>query len=121
MLIFEIIAERRIQQAIAEGEFDNLQGKGKPIPDDGLDMVPEELRMSYKILKNAGIVPEEIELRKGIVQLQDLLNACADEQERKVIRTKINEKLLRYNMIMESRGKRITDVEYTDKIMERLK
>lgn len=121
MSIFEIIAERKIQQAIASGEFDNLPGKGQPLPDDGLDMVPEELRMAYKILKNAGIVPEEIELRKTIVQLNDLLNACASESERRDIRIKLNEKQLRYNMIMEARGKKITDFEYMDKIMDRLK
>lgn len=120
MSIFEIIAERKIQQAIAEGEFDNLPGKGQPIADDGLDMVPEELRMAYKILKNAGIVPEEIELRKTIVQLNDLLNACADEHERKLLRLKLNEKQLRYNMIMEARGRKITDLEYMDKILEKL-
>lgn len=120
MSIFEVIAERRIQQAIAAGEFDNLQYKGQPIPDDGLDMVPDELRMAYKILKNAGIVPEEIELRKSIVQLEDLLDACADEAERKNIKAKINEKQLRYSMIMEARGRKITDAEYLDKIMGKL-
>lgn len=121
MYIFEIIAERKIQQAMAEGEFDNLQGKGKPLADDGLDMVPEDLRMAYKIMKNAGVVPEEIELRKGIVNLYELLNACADEEERKAIRAKISEKQLKYNLIMEARGKKITDIEYMDKIMDRLK
>jgi len=121
MSIFEVIAERRIQQAIAEGEFDNLPNTGQPIPDDGMDMVPEDLRMAYKILKNAGIVPEEIELRKGIVHLSELLSACADENERRELRLKINEKMLRYNMIMEARGRKICDFEYMDKIMDKLK
>ncbi len=121
MYIFEIIAERKIQQAIEEGQFDNLPNKGKPLVDDGLDMVPEDLRMAYKIMKNAGVVPEEIELRKGIINLYELLNACADEAERKAIRAKINEKQLKYNLIMEARGKKITDIEYMDKIMDKLK
>lgn len=121
MYIFEIIAERKIQQAMEEGQFDHLQNKGKPLVDDGMDMVPEDLRMAYKIMKNAGVVPEEIELRKGIVNLYELLNACADEAERKAIRAKISEKQLKYNIIMESRGKKITDAGYMDKIMEKLK
>ncbi len=121
MYIFEIIAERKIQQAIVDGEFDNLQGKGKPLADDGLEMVPEDLRMAYKILKNSGIVPEEIELKKSIFQLNDLLNACVDEAERKQIRAKLNEKQLRYNLIMESRGLKRIDIEYMDKIQDRLK
>jgi hypothetical protein len=77
--------------------------------------------MAYKILKNAGIVPEEIELQKSIINLTDLLNACADEDERKNIRAKINEKQLRYNMIMEARGLKKLDPYYNDKIMEKLK
>lgn len=121
MYIFEIIAERKIQQAMEEGQFDNLPNKGKPLVDDGLDMVPEDLRMAYKIMKNAGVVPEEIELHKSLVNLHQLLNACADEAERKAIRAKINEKQLKYNMIMESRGKKITDIEYLDKIMDKLR
>lgn len=121
MSIFEIIAERKIQQAIERGEFDNLPGKGKPLPPDDLDMVPEELRMSYKILKNAGIVPEEIELRKTIMTLNDLLNACSDEKERNEIRKKISEKQLRYNVIMESKGIKVVDPFYQAKIMEKLK
>ena len=121
MSIFESIAERRIQEAIEKGEFDNLSCKGKPLPSDDLDLVPDELWMSYKILKNAGVVPEEIELRKSIMNLQQLLNACVDENERMEIRKKITEKQLRYNMIMESKGMKIVDPYYQAKIMEKLK
>lgn len=121
MSIFEIIAERKIQEAIARGEFDNLSCKGKPLPPDDLDMVPDELWMSYKILKNAGVIPEEVELRKTIMHLNDLLNACADENERQEIRKKINEKQLRYNMIMESKGIKTIDPYYQAKILEKLK
>jgi len=121
MSIFEKIAERKIEQAMARGEFDNLSCKGKPLPPDELELVPEELRMAYKILKNAGIIPEEIELQKSIVNLTDLLNACINENERRNILLKINEKQLRYNMIMESRGLKKLDPFYNDKIMEKLK
>jgi formylmethanofuran dehydrogenase subunit A len=121
MSIFEKIAERKIEQAIAKGEFDNLANKGKPLPPDDMEMVPEDLRMAYKILKNAGIVPEEIELQKSIVSLTGLLNACADEDERKIIRAKLNEKMLRYNIIMESRGLKKLDPYYSEKIMDKLK
>lgn len=121
MSIFEKIAERKIEIAMAKGEFDNLSCKGKPLNLDDMDMVPEELRMSYKILKNAGVIPEEMELRKNIMNLTELLNLCADEEERKNIRAKINEKQLRYNMIMESRGLKRLDPVYNDKIMDKLK
>lgn len=121
MSIFELIAERRIEEAMARGEFDNLSCAGKPIPPDDLVMVPEELRMAYKILKNAGIVPEELELRKTIYSLTELLRACIDEEERKNIRLKLSEKQLRYNMIMEAKGLKKLDPQYHEKIMEKLK
>lgn len=121
MSIFEIIAEKRIEQAMAEGAFDNLQNKGKPLANDNMDHVPEELRMAYKILKNAGVIPEEIELKKGIVQISTLLNNCADENERKELRMQLNEKQLRYNIIMESRGLRKIDPAYENKIYDKLK
>ena len=60
MYAFEIIAERRILEAMDRGEFDNNPLAGKPLPPDGLDNVSPELRMSLKILKNAGVIPEEL-------------------------------------------------------------
>jgi hypothetical protein len=120
MSIFEVIAERRIEEAMARGEFDNLSCAGKPIPPDDLIMVPEEMRMAYKILKNAGIIPEEIELRKSIYSMNELLKACVNEEEKKQLRLKLNEKQLRYNMIMETRGLKKLDLEYQDKIMDKL-
>lgn len=120
MYIFEIIAERKIREAIDSGELDNLPGKGKPLANDNLDNVPGELRCAYKILKNAGFVPEEIELKKSIYCLNDLLNTCHDEEERKTIRQKLNQKQMRYSMIMEARGCTSMNLLYQDKIMEKL-
>ena len=53
------LAERRIEEAIERGEFDDLPGAGKPLDLDDLDpLLPEELRMAYRILKNAGMSAE---------------------------------------------------------------
>jgi hypothetical protein len=55
MLALEIIAERKIEGAIARGEFDNLPGAGRPLDLDDIDpLLPEALRMAQRILKNAG-------------------------------------------------------------------
>jgi hypothetical protein len=84
MDLFAVIAERRIQEAMERGEFDDLPGKGKPLDlEDDDPMVPGELRMAYRMLKNAGMLPPELELRKEILQLQDLLGAVHDEGERR--------------------------------------
>ena len=50
------LAERKIEEAIERGELDDLPGAGQPLDLDDLDpLLPEELRMAYRILKNAGM------------------------------------------------------------------
>ena len=58
--MLELIAERRIGEAVANGELDNLPGAGKPLALDDDALVPEEWRMAHRILKNAGYAPEEV-------------------------------------------------------------
>jgi len=73
LFVFDAIAERRILQAIARGELDDLPGSGRPLTlgDDAL--VPEEARVANRILKNAGFVPAEILERREIARLEALL------------------------------------------------
>ena len=78
----QYIAERRIEEAMQKGEFDNLPGQGKPLELEDLSNVPEELRMAYKILRNAGCLTPELEERKQINRVLDLLEGCEDEHER---------------------------------------
>ena len=78
----QFIAEKRIEEALAKGEFDNLPGQGKPLELEDMSAVPEELRMAYKILRNAGCIAPELQERKDITRLLDLLEECSDEKER---------------------------------------
>ena len=75
----QIIAENRIREAQQNGEFDNLPGMGKPLEFEDDSNIPEDLRMAYKILKNAGCLPPEIEERKEINKLAALLENCPDD------------------------------------------
>ena len=70
-----IIAEQRIREACERGAFDSLPGAGKPLE-------LEDLRMAYKLLKNAGYVPEEVLDRKEAQSIVDALEKCGDEQEK---------------------------------------
>src|SRR5215467_11974408 len=70
MDILAKIAEQRIREAMERGEFDNLPFHGKPIKLDDLVGVPEHLRMGYKILKNADVLPEEMQLKKEMVLIR---------------------------------------------------
>lgn len=66
-------AERHILGAQRKGEFDNLAGSGEPLTLDDDSHVPAELRAGYRLLKNAGCLPPELEQRKEAVALADLL------------------------------------------------
>lgn len=103
MGMFEVIAERKIREAMERGEFDNLSLKGQPIVREELSHVPEELRMGYKVLKNAGVLPEELELRKEIVTLEALLDACRDEEERAGVKRRLTARRLHFDILMERR------------------
>jgi hypothetical protein len=116
----EIIAERRIREAMDRGDFDNNPLAGKPLPPDGLDNVAPELRMVVKILRNAGIVPEEIELKKQILNLEGLLRICANGEEKVSLQLQISEKQLRYNILMERRTGKVFLPEYQARLMDKM-
>ena len=90
MEIFRKLAEDRIRQAQDDGVFDNLPGKGKPLNLDDESFVPEDLRLSYKILKNSNCLPIEMELQKEIFNLRQLLNAAIDPDTRRELRRELN-------------------------------
>ena len=104
MLLIQRIAERKIQEAIDNGEFENLPGKGNPLKFDKEPRMPDSCRTSYKLLKNAGVLPEEMQLKKEIYSIQELLDVCEDDAERKKLRKKMNAKQLRYDLLMERRS-----------------
>jgi len=92
------IVEERIQRAQEDGAFDDLPGKGKPLKLEDDSFVPEDLRLTYKILKNSNCLPVEIELRKQIFNLRQLLNATIDEETRRELRRDLNLLVLKSNV-----------------------
>ncbi|RCW95001.1 MULTISPECIES: DUF1992 domain-containing protein [Kosakonia] len=75
MWLLDQWAERHILNAQQKGEFDNLPGSGEPLLLDDDSHIPAELRAGYRLLKNAGCLPPELEYRKEAVMLIDLLNS----------------------------------------------
>ena len=94
-------ADEKIKEAMTRGEFDNLPGKGRPLDLDAYFATPEDLRMGYSLLKNADIIPEEIELLKGIERLRKSLDSCASPVEKRAIQRQLSEKITNFNMRME--------------------
>lgn len=97
MFAFTWIAERRIEESLRRGEFDDLEGKGRKIVFEDDSMIPEDLRMAYKILKNAGYIPPELVEEKELVTAMDLLEAATDEQERYRQMQKLNFLVMKMN------------------------
>lgn len=75
MWLLDQWAERHIIDAQQKGEFDNLAGSGEPLTLDDDSHVPQDLRVGYRLLKNAGYLPPELEMRKEAVELVDLLSS----------------------------------------------
>ena len=102
---FEKIAEEKIQNAIAAGEFDNLPGKGKPLDLDAYFATPEQLRMAYSILKSAEILPDEMELLKQIESLKESADSCQNPTEREMFQQQLAEKITGFRLRMEHYGR----------------
>ncbi|MBO9469988.1 DUF1992 domain-containing protein [Endozoicomonas sp. G2_2] len=79
MSLLERLADAHIDAAAERGEFDNLPGAGKPLDLDDDRDVPPELRAGYRLLKNAGFVPPELEARREIRDIEDLLRMTRRE------------------------------------------
>jgi hypothetical protein len=95
------LADRRIEDAMREGKFDNLAGAGKPLD---LEPMPadENARMTWwmiRILKGADFTPEEVTLRKKIEHLKGELSAATTEKRVEVLVKTINELVRQLNTL----------------------
>lgn len=82
MNLLETLAEQRISEAVSRGELDGLPNEGRPLELDDDSMVPPSLRAAYRVLKNAGYLPEELELRREIHDAEELLRVARTEEEK---------------------------------------
>ena len=115
------LVEERILKAQAEGVFDNLSGKGKPLRSEPGPRVNSSLRVSCKILRNAGILPPELELRREIGNLRDLLSHVDDEGELRELVKELNEKILAYNVMSGRTMAGEIQQVYGEKLVEKLR
>jgi hypothetical protein len=120
MDFFAKLAENRIKEAIEAGEFDNLRGRGQPLDLNDDSHIPPELRMAYKILKNADCLPPELALRKEVVQLQDLVAAMPDEAEKLKQMRRLNFLMMKLDMMRPVSPQLMEHELYTPKVLERL-
>lgn len=97
----ETLIDKIIREAMAEGEFDDLEGTGKPVDLSAYFSTPEDLRAGHAVMKNAQVIPEEAQLLKDAQALRLELSACASDEERRRLKKGIDELILRYNLLRE--------------------
>ena len=118
--IMDKIAEERIREAIERGEFDDLPGKGKPLDLEDDSHLPPDLRMAYKILKNADCLPPELELRKEIRTTEELLAGVQDTQEKYKQLKKLNYLIMKLNMTRRVSMALEENQHYFEKVVDRM-
>ena len=117
---FDRIVEERIRSAQLRGDFEKLPGSGKPLDLSDDAHIPEDLRLAYKILKNADMIPPEIELKKEIRRTEDLLQGMVDEAEKYQTIKKLNFLIMKLNNMRTGSIEFDVPQHYADKLIDRL-
>jgi hypothetical protein len=119
MLSLDAIAERRIREAQARGEFDDLPGAGAPLALDDDALVPEDLRTAYRILKNSGFLPPELDACREIREVEQLLFHVESDAERARLFARVNFLVTR-SASGRRRGDLRVEADYLERISEQL-
>lgn len=83
---------RKLEEAERSGELRSAESYGRPLQEDaGWDQAPPELRMPFKILKNAGVMPPEIELFHERANLRAAVASAATPDQRAALSQKLSE------------------------------
>ena len=116
---FTKIVEDRIRKAQRKGEFENLAGSGQPLAFEEDRHIAEELRLSYKILKNADCLPPEVELKKEIQQTEDLLRGMEETAEKYRTLKKLNFLIMKLNAMRSTSIDFEVPQQYSASLIER--
>ena len=119
MHFLEFIAERKIAEAEREGALKDLPGAGAPLDLDDDPLIPEDLRMAYRILKNAGLVPQEVTMLREVGQLERLVRE-GSEDERVSASRRLELLRLKLDASMPGRAALLLQNEYRERLFERL-
>jgi hypothetical protein len=98
---FEKLVEEKIRAAMEAGEFDNLEGAGLPLALDEYFATPEDLRVAFSVLKNARVLPREVELLKEIESLRSAIAGAHSSDDKVRLGRELNDRLLQYEVIMD--------------------
>lgn len=119
MWLLDQWAERHISDAQRKGEFDNLPGSGEPLELEDDSHIAPELRAGYRLLKNAGCLPPELEQRKEAIELSDLLKGIRKDDPR---HAELSRRLTLIELKLRQAGVSTAFLhgEYSDRLMQRI-
>lgn len=115
--LLDALAERQIAEAQDRGEFTDLPGEGQPLPLEDEALVPEEMRAAYRLLKNAGCLPAELQASAELREIEALLLQAGGGEERRGLLNRLNVLLSR--RLPGARNLQM-DEAYFEKLAERL-
>jgi len=120
MWLIDELAEARIADARERGAFDDLPGTGRPLLLDDDVLVPEELRVGYRLLKNAGYLPPELELRREIADVEQLLAVSHTTTERTQAAKRLSYLRLHLSLVRGTATDLRSEQVYFDKLCRKL-
>lgn len=119
MYLIDRIAETRIQEAIDQGELHDLPGEGKPLHLEDDSAIPEELRAAYRLLKNAGFLPPELQLLRDVREAEHLLQQLP-ESDRSRAHARLELLQLRLAAHRRSPMNLLLEDQYRQRLLEKL-
>ncbi|MGC9194754.1 MAG: DnaJ family domain-containing protein [Syntrophobacteraceae bacterium] len=117
---FNKIAEKKIQEAIDNGEFDDLPGKGKRLELEEDSHLPVDIRLAHKILQNANCLPPELEIRKEILTIEELLEGEKDTKAKYRQIKRLNYLIMKLNMSRQSSLSLEKNQVYYEKLVDKM-
>ena len=100
------LIERRILKAEAEGQLRDLPGQGTPLPENtGQETVDPGLAAGYRIMREAGVVPEEFRLKRALDDARARYRKITGDEARKSAMADIADLEMRYNIAVDARRK----------------
>jgi hypothetical protein len=95
--------EKLIDEWVSQNREEHLPGKGKPLDLEEYFRWPEDKRMGYSLLRNAGCVPPEVALLQEIDSLKQLIDRCSDPEKRHRLGDRLQARQVEFNMHLEER------------------
>ncbi|WP_102110268.1 DUF1992 domain-containing protein [Oceaniglobus roseus] len=106
MRSFRTLVERQIQKTRLSGGLQGLKGEGKPLPDATGDAFTDPgVAAGFRMMAEAGVLPEEIRLKKQVADQRAVLAGVTDPEARKREMARLSGLMLRQSIAEEARRK----------------